>query len=139
MQQLTEADSASMTSQESEAVQTLQEKVKLLEKDLYYYKKTSRDLKKKLLVSKSEGSQESGDSELPCSQDTDKPTTGGGMGVASGGAEGHHPVTGSSSVTSNGTVVKKSRRQLRQLRWEMQCVCMCANVCRTITLCTLSL
>ena len=56
MSQLTEAESqqqqeegASSTEEERERVQSLESKVKLLEKDLFYYKKTSRELKKKLL------------------------------------------------------------------------------------------
>lgn len=44
--------SATFTSQPSHQVQLLQTKVKTLERELYYYKKTSRDLKKRLQVVK---------------------------------------------------------------------------------------
>ena len=52
MEQLTAQDvnsvSAGSTTQLTGKIQLLSIKVKTLEKDLYYYKKTSRDLKKKL-------------------------------------------------------------------------------------------
>ena len=44
--------------QDRERVEALEAKVKLLEKDLFYYKKTSRDLRKKLQRGKGDGGRE---------------------------------------------------------------------------------
>lgn len=70
IQQLAEVNTASASDAESsnkaqeessEKVQALELKVKLLEKDLFYYKKTSRELKKRLQQETNSGGDGSGD------------------------------------------------------------------------------
>ena len=64
IQQLAEANTpspsevalTSSSQEDSERCQALESKVKLLEKDLFYYKKTSRELKKRLQQSESQPS-----------------------------------------------------------------------------------
>lgn len=59
MQQLAESNTAIISSPEAEhgKIEQMEAKIKQLEKDLYYYKKTSRDLKKKLQGAQVESSE----------------------------------------------------------------------------------
>ena len=143
MQQLAEGEAASSGPieqlEETKKVQVLEAKVNLLEKDLYYYKKTSRDLRKKVKELSGEkradgsiqtsaeggvaparapsGVQDAAES-VPPTFETRKPST-----EASGGAiiKDVHTPHGKTDWVSDGkaathAIVKKPKKQLRQLR-----------------------
>ena len=148
--------------------QTLRDKIKQLEKDLYYYKKTSRDLRKKLKedggrsksathlslqsVGSSVTNEVNADSAVKDSIETsvaavddslssvrsgalsvkgsESRTTArsGGLNVvtlqleAGKGSDGSDPDTGKArDVKSSSKVVRKSKKQLRQLRYRGAC------------------
>lgn len=128
--------------QQTDQLATLKNKTKQLEKDLYYYKKSSRDLKKKLKLFEStdhaptESSLESASKmeEMSFVQDSlsgekmtnvmlGKHVTELKMEVGSRGtSDGSDPdLAGRGGVVGSGTedkgrVVRKSKKQLRQLR-----------------------
>ena len=139
-----------------ERVQSLESKIKVLEKDLYYYKKTSRELKKKrqLSIGTSESggltdspSQEEIRNDLKITEGrpldsldnpgiqaaahvvqrtTELKPDGGGDGVRSDVIAEGNPLCSTSGlsvskevygrVTTTSQVVRKQKRQLRQLR-----------------------
>ncbi len=129
------ADQQQHTSQDT----SLRDKVKQLEKDLYYYKKTSRDLRKKLKsgntdfaqspsvsmdsiariveyseVSMVQDSLSSDKTGVLLSRNVTDLKTEEGSRISSDGSD--HD-SGRSGSETNSKVVKKSRRQLRQLRF----------------------
>ncbi len=127
------ADQQHHTSQDT----ALRDKIKQLEKDLYYYKKTSRDLRKKLKYVNTDITQSpsvSMDSIARIVENTDLSIVQDSLssdktavllsrnvtelkGSRAASSDGSDHDSGRSGSETNSKVVKKSRRQLRQLRF----------------------
>ncbi len=147
MQQLAESESSG-GERDGERVESLEAKVQLLEKDLYYYKKTSRELKRRVQEYQLRGdhrdtdshdrdSQKTNDgrkvenSKSSSSGDSHKPLESIGGGnvprLADSRLEdlatpqplwidGRQPSAGGQTASATVGVVRKSKKQLRQLR-----------------------
>ncbi len=143
MHQLAESESLSGGERDTEQVEVLEAKVKLLEKDLYYYKKTSRELKRKIqefqqrgdeqdvaarqMVKERDTTERSKSTASSGSHKPPDPTAGAHPSSQIVGADSQPPssaVSLSPLLTSQppgggrapAGVVRKSKKQLRQLR-----------------------